>query len=651
MPLKLNKFRFVMFILLILPFLFGQISTAQNTIVRIHEVQGAPDHPDYPDSPFEDLEDVTIEGVVVGDFQDGAEGINGDINGFYVQEETAHMDENPQTSEGIYVFERRGTIINVDIGDVVQVTGKVDEIRNLTQIQATQVSIISSNNPLPEPTVVTLPLTDLTEWEYTENMLVSVRDDDALLTVNDNYDLGRYGTIQLTANGRAYQYTQLFAPSDAATFEAYRQEVGLSLILIDDGRTNENAVILPQFNGEDFSAQNSIRSGMLVEQVTGILEFRFDEWRVHPTEPIIVTTAENERPQDPSVGGSLTVASVNLLNYFNGNGLGEAFPTPRGADTFEEFQRQRSKTLEALALLDADIIGLNELENDYFAGELSAAQDLVNGLNEMPEATSCGANWAYIDVAAEPLNFGELGTDAIAVGFLYCAATVTVAPDTVPAVLTDEQLPQLGLDDLVPTFNGVNTNRVPLAVTFREIATDEVLTIVVNHLKAKGGEGDGGDDNIGNGVAGWNERRRNAITALDAWLATNPTGTTDPDILMIGDFNSYAMEDPIQDMIALGYANLNDRFAHSYGFPLALGESPETQGWGTLDYVFANETLQAQVTGSQVVHINADEPVYIDYNIEFKPEEIADAMYTPDAYRASDHDPIIVGLDLTLSMP
>lgn len=111
--------------------------------------------------------------------------------------------------------------------------------------------------------------------------------------------------------------------------------------------------------------------------------------------------------------------------------------------------------------------------------------------------------------------------------------------------------------------------------------------------------------------------------------------------------NSYAMEDPIQDLIALGYANLLDIEAHSYGFPLILFRSPETQGWGTLDYAFASETLQSQVTGATVWHINSDEPIYIDYNTEYKPDEILDDVYLPDPYRASDHDPVIVGLSLS----
>lgn len=620
--------------------------TAQDDIVLISAVQGAPDNADYPDSPYEDSE-ITIEGVVVGDFQDGDDGFHGDINGFYLQEEDADADDNLLTSEGIYVFERRGTITNVEVGDIVRVSGKVDEIRNLTQIEAFEVMIISSDNPLPEATIVQLPLLDRDDFEYTENMLVTVMDVDEPLVVNDTYDLGRYGLIQLSAQGRVYQYTQLYAPTDAQAFEAYREEIGLGMILVDDGRTNENAVPVPTINDLPFSADNTVRSGYTIDSVTGILEFRFDEWRIQPTEALIMNPSENERPSDTLfLDGTLQVASVNLLNYFNGTGDGNGFPTPRGADTADEFERQRAKTLAALVQLDADIIGLIELENDYRDSDLSAAQDLVNGMNDLADFTRCGANWAYVDVNQAPLNLDLLGTDAIAVGFMYCTATVMIAPDTVPAILNDEMLPDLGLGALVPTFNGVNTNRIPLAVTFREIATQEDITVVVNHFKAKGGSGDGLNADFGDGSASWNQRRRDAVTAINRWLLTYPTGTTDRDVLLIGDFNAYAMEDPIQDLALLGYDNLLDLTTHSYGFPLALGASPETQAWGTLDYAFANESLQSQVAGALVVNINADEPIYIDYNLEYKPEEILADLYRPDGYRASDHDPVLVGLSL-----
>lgn len=107
------------------------------------------------------------------------------------------------------------------------------------------------------------------------------------------------------------------------------------------------------------------------------------------------------------------------------------------------------------------------------------------------------------------------------------------------------------------------------------------------------------------------------------------------------------MEDPLQDLSANGYGNLvTDPNAYSYGFPLMFNATPEVQGWGTLDYALGNSSLTRQVTGTTEWHNNADEPVYIDYNLEYKPAAILASLYAPDAYRASDHDPLVVGMTL-----
>jgi hypothetical protein len=66
---------------------------------------------------------------------------------------------------------------------------------------------------------------------------------------------------------------------------------------------------------------------------------------------------------------------------------------------------------------------------------------------------------------------------------------------------------------------------------------------------------------------------------------------------------------------------------------------------GYLDHSLANPSLAAQVTGAADWHINADEPDLLDYDTSFKPAA-QDALYEPNAYRSSDHDPVIVGLDL-----
>jgi hypothetical protein len=127
---------------------------------------------------------------------------------------------------------------------------------------------------------------------------------------------------------------------------------------------------------------------------------------------------------------------------------------------------------------------------------------------------------------------------------------------------------------------------------------------------------------------------------LRDWLASDPTGVGDTDHLVIGDLNSYAREDPIQVLAGAGYVDLalrTDADTYSYVFD---GQ------WGSLDYALASPSLASQVTAAAPYPINADEPSVLDYNTEFKSAGQVASLFAPDEFRTSDHDPILVGLDL-----
>jgi uncharacterized protein len=231
------------------------------------------------------------------------------------------------------------------------------------------------------------------------------------------------------------------------------------------------------------------------------------------------------------------------------------------------------------------------------------------------EATAPGT-YAYIPT-------GPIGTDAIRVGIVYKPAAVT--PAGTFAVL----------DSTVdPDFDDTK-NRPALAQTFREIGTDDVLTIAVNHLKSKGSDCLPGDPDTGDGQGNCNLTRTRAATALVEWLDTDPTGSGSADNLIVGDLNSYAKEDPIRAIETAGYTNLVAEFvgedAYSYVFQ---GQS------GTLDYALASPSLADRVRGADEYHINADEPVALDYNTEFNPP----SAYKPDGFRTADHDPVLAGI-------
>ncbi|MFO2426386.1 SpnA family nuclease [Pseudomonas aeruginosa] len=568
----------------------------------IHEVQGA-----GAESPLVNQR-VAIEGVVVGDFQNASE-----LKGFYVQQEDATVDGDPATSEGIFVYDG-GNGSDVKLGDRVRVTGQVREFNGLTELVGPlQVSVLASGVALPTPAGISLPLASADALERYEGMRVQLRQ---TLTVNEVYNLGRYGEVLLSSGGRQMTPTNVVAPGEQAKVMQARND--LDRILLDDGRSGQNPDPI-RYPAPELSAYNSLRVGDRTSAIDGVLDYSAGSYRIQPLQTPTFEAA-NPRPAQPAVEGRLRVASFNVLNYFNGDGKGGGFPTSRGANTAEEFQRQKAKIVAAILASKADIVGLMEIENDGY-GEFSAIADLVNGLNaSLPQ----GQRYAFVNP-----NRAKLGSDEIAVGLIYRGDKVRTYRSA--AVLDSSVNPEF--DD--------TRNRPTLAQTFQEINGGERLTIAVNHLKSKGSACDG-DPDTGDGQGNCNLTRARAAQALVDWLAGDPTGAKEPDRLIIGDLNSYAKEDPVNVIRSAGYTDLVARQAgagkgYSYVFS---GQS------GYLDHALANASLARQVRGAVEWHINADEPRVLDYNVEFKTPRQQDSLYNAEPYRASDHDPVVIGIDL-----
>ncbi|WP_293119281.1 ExeM/NucH family extracellular endonuclease [Okeania sp. SIO1I7] len=610
---------------------------------KIHEIQGS-----GASSQLEG-QTVTIEAVVVGDYQDGASGTNGDLNGFFVQEEDSDADAEPLTSEGLFIFDDNSPAVDVNIGDVVQVTGTVDEFFGLTQLTDVSVSI-QGTDTIPTPATVNFPVTTVDDLEAFEGMGITIPD---TLFVTEYFNLDRFGEIVLSSDGasnepgtdgRLEQFTDFNAP-DAAGFAAYQEAIATRRIVLDDGQTVQNPdTIIHGRGGNPLSSTNTLRGGDTVNNLSGVLSFGFGDYRVQPVNPIDFQ-ATNPRPETPEdVGGNLKVASINVLNFFTtldetGNpGSGPNGLSPRGADNQDEFDRQVEKLVTTLEDIDADIVGLVELENEFGGDQNGDGQFAIETLvDELNDRVGAGT-YAYVDPGVPFVDTG----DAISVGAIYKTDSVQVAPGTTVEVLTDSDLPDLGLGGTV--FDGEDTNRAPLAVTFEELATGERLTVSVNHFKSKGGTGTGDDADAGDGQGNFNGTRLRGAEALNAWLNTDPTGSGDSDFLIVGDLNAYAQEDPITSLETEGYTDLIEEFVGSDAYSFVFDGQ-----FGYLDYALANESLLSQVTGTTEWRVNADEPDALDYNLDFGRDP--SLFNGQDPFRNSDHDPIIVGLNLESSTP
>jgi predicted extracellular nuclease len=567
------------------PLPFGACGDDQET--PIHAIQGA-----RATSPVAGSERV-VEGVVVGDFQ-GSSG----LNGFFVQEEDADADSDSQTSEGLFVFAPGS--VPVATGDVVRVQGTVSEFSGKTQLGSVSKLAGCSSGASVTTTEVSLPVSSPADWEPREGMLITFAQS---LTIAEYFNFDRFNEIVLT-DGRQFQPTAVHEPGSPEA-GALTQANRLRRITLDDGRNSQNPDPAIHPNGAAFDLTNRFRGGDIVEGVTGVLDFAFGLYRIQPTEGAGYTAA-NPRPAQPEdVGGNVTVASFNVLNYFT-------TLNRRGANTAEEFQRQRTKIIAAITELDADVVGLIEIENNE-----AAIENLVSGLNDAAGA----GTYAHVDT-------GEIGTDEIKVAFVYKPARVTPIGDF--AILDSSVDPRF-----------IDTkNRPALAQTFQSDDSGGIFTTVVNHLKSKGSDcNDVGDPDTGDGSGNCNLTREAAAEALVDWLATDPTDSGDDDFLIIGDLNSYDKEDPIDALLAGGYTDLvhefEGEFAYSFVFDGQLGY---------LDHALAGSGLADEVAGATEWHINADEPDILDYDMTFK-QPAQEALFEPNAFRSSDHDAVIVGLD------
>lgn len=517
------------------------------------------------------------------------------FGGYYIQD---GGDDNPATSDAIFVYAPQSDPLPE--GACVVVTGQVSDYYDQTQItaQGDTGHIGSGTDCAPvEPTPVELPVTD---WERYEGMLLEFPQ---TLSIAEFYQYGRYGEIVL-ATERQYQPTTLIEPGQDAIdlFNAQARQ----RITLDDGRSNQNPSPAIHPDGEKFTLEHTFRGGDTLTGTTGVLSYRNNAYKLQPRKDWFGATYEatNPRPEMPVTEGDFRIASFNVLNYFTT--LGSA---GRGAADAEEFERQQQKIVAALAEIDADVVGLIEIENNG-----TALTNLVTALNQHIGSEAYAA-----------VNTGKIGTDQIATAFIYKLDTTET----------------VGNWDAYDAQDG--KNRPALTQRFRHVATSETVSVNVNHFKSKG-SACSEDPNALNVVIGnCNDTRERFAGELVEWLEAK--GYADDRMIIMGDLNSYALEDPIDVLTEAGYTDMERKFngseAYSYVFDGRLGY---------LDYAMANDAAEADIVDTQSWHINADEPSIIDYTMKFKaPAE--DALWAADPYRSSDHDPVIIGMKLAADEP
>ncbi|MET4703648.1 ExeM/NucH family extracellular endonuclease [Frigoribacterium sp. UYMn621] len=585
---------------------------------------------------------VETTGVVTAAYSSGG------FNGFYLQTAGTGgaVDLDAHTaSDGIFVYSP-STVASVAIGDYVKVTGAVSEFSHLTELSVTSASGLTeldrSGIVAPVPATVGFPSTDA-QRESLEGMLVAPQ---GAYTVTDNYSTNQYGEIELAHDTSPLLQPTAVAPVGTAGYLAVMAKNAAIRVTLDDGASTN--FLSAANTGKPLpwlSLAAPLRIGAPVTFTRPvILDFRNSLWKLQPTTELTPSDADTVQPATfantrttapKKVGGTLKVATFNVLNYFPTTGekrVGctyytdrEGVPTTvnnsdapgcgvRGAANEASFQRQQAKIVTAIGALGVDVVSLEEIENSAKFGQDrdAAVATLVAALNAK------GATWDYVrSPATLPATADE---DVIRTAFIY--RTATAKPVGASTILIGS-----------PAFSNA---REPLAQAFQPVRGKKGSTflVIANHFKSKSPGGAAGD-NVDTGQGAYNGDRTRQAQALIAFADQQKKAAKTEKVLLVGDFNSYEQEDPILTLAAAGYVDQVPKTGkQTYAFDGMVG---------SLDHVLASTAADHSVSGADVWNINSVESVGLEYS-RFNAN--VTNLYEVSPYRSSDHDPVILGLDL-----
>jgi len=551
---------------------------------------------------------VTVQGVVTADHRQG--GYNGIV--IQTQGSGGESDATPGASDGIFVY-LNGKTVPGAIGDLVSVTGVVSEYFGQTQIapaSAGDVTVVTAGVGVPALTPLPTSIVGADREAY-ENMLVQPVGDYA---VASSHQLYNFGTLWLNPGELNVKSTELKRPGVDA--DAIAKANRADRILLDDGYNVQVTNAAHPGTQPYFTKDAVVRNGDLVDfgDKGFVLQYGFDDWRLQPVKPLnsessaaekVAFTTKNPRPEVPSVGGDVQIASFNVYNYFTT--LKSENSNARGAADAAQFAIQKSKIVAAINGTGAEIVSLMEIENSVKLGQPidTALADLVDGLN----AALGTEEWAYVPTP-DALNDAAT-TDYITNAIIYKKDAVTPKGDS--ATITDETV--------------WGNAREPIAQAFD--IDGRTVTVVANHFKSKSGDGAEPADGQGHLNADRVKQAQSLLAFTDELAETSGSD----DMLLIGDFNAYSEEDPVNVFTSAGWSDLvADKTDGQYTYTFD-GEL------GSLDHVIASPQLASSITGAGVWGINS--PEWSDRGYAFGATESG----TP--FRSSDHDPIVVGVSAT----
>ena len=610
-------------------------------------------------------QEVVTKGVVTAAYPTGG------FRGFFLQTEgTGGSRVADAASDGVFVFQSGGALdADVTVGNFVEVTGTVSEFQGLTELTATAADIVDAGEDFDAVIPVTNPWPGAEAGrESLEGMLYQPSGD---YTVTNTFATNRFGEVGLAVgNTPLLQSTEVAEPGSPEAAAVVADNAARAVTL-DDGASTEftrssyltrdcgtrpvpcllNGDLTPPYVSND----EPVRVGAAVTFTDPVVvDYRFG-WKFQPRQQVVgpenadspaeFANTRTSAPDETKIGtADVKVASFNVLNYFTTLGTDTASCVAyydrddngtnvrddcgqRGAWDAQDLARQQEKIVSAINALDADVVGLMEIENSAKLGERrdEALGALVSALN----AAAGTGTWAYVPSSTELPPVEEM--DFITSGIIFKPASV----------MRVDQPRALG--SLSGSGEAFDNAREPIAQVFKKKnGGGDKFLFVVNHLKSKGSAGpwpatetDHGDADTGDGQGASVTSRVKQAEALRDWIPTVQSETSTQAVVLAGDFNSYAQEDPLRKLYDAGYTNVEQHFGggeYSYSFS---GLS------GSLDHILVNDAALARTTGTDIWNINSGESLALEYS---RFNYHGTDFHRPDPYRSSDHDPVVLGL-------
>jgi len=633
-----------------------------------------------------------------------------DLNvGFFMQ---APSDNNALTSDGIFVETNK--ITDITVGDEVTVVAKVKEDYSWTKlVGAYSVTKTDSANSVLAATPLRVLESD-ENFDFTlerhEGMLVKF-DKESDMRVSRTFGFNHYPferNNMVVSNGQVNLHpNQNNAPAvhDKNIDTDPERQIDCNQdkrIVVESFEKVAKGTHIPWY--PDFGSANAVpmpdgtttsddyvRIGDVLDGFEGVVGYSYYDFRFYVTNTVTKDNFAREKSKRTLVpelkdGGDLRIATFNVLNYFNSPFGGDSNPRNdnRGAESEPEFQLQGDKIARAIVAMNADIVGLMEIENNGF-GDNSAVAHLVTKINALIDDEK--EHYSYV---ADKDGSQYVGSDSIASQVIFKESKVSL--DTYRLIEMPEQhAPSVTYIDTKgdnQTESGNNYQRDTITPTFKINGTDEKITVAVNHLKSKGSKCWEDAAPVAEGGQAGNDPDKQGscenFRVSAAFHLGQELNKIDGYKLILGDLNSYGNEDPIMvltnrdnapkdhvikaarntfiggDKDVLGAPLHGDDGAvitDSYGYVNAVRQlHPDSYSYsyndevGTLDYILIAPELMNKVVDATDWNINAGESTLFEYENENNCLNDKCSTRFKDQYRASDHDPAIIDLKLTGSV-